>query len=115
VTAPVDPGLKRLRTLTPGELADEAGVLKAQLAELAEKLDGCKAEALRRGLREAEGKLFRLVMSPPGTQRRLDREHMEQELGSEFVARYTSIIETDWKMRISARVAGDGKSEPRYS
>jgi hypothetical protein len=54
MTEPLDPELKRVRKLTPGELADEVGAVKAQISDLEAKLDGYKAEGVRRGLLEAD-------------------------------------------------------------
>ena len=48
VTAPLDPETKRLRRLSPGALADEALALK-------KRIDAIKDEAIRRGLKTAEG------------------------------------------------------------
>jgi|SRR6516225_6502236 len=67
MTEPLAPEIKRLRRLSAGELADEVGALKAQLAALDEQLAGYKAEGVRRGLDEADSKLFRLTFTPPGT------------------------------------------------
>ena len=36
-----------------------------------------KDEAIRRDLRHAEGALFRLTMTPPGRQTRLNRKELE--------------------------------------
>jgi hypothetical protein len=63
---PLDSPVKRLRGLSPGELADEIGVLEARIGEL-------KAEAVRRCLHRAEGQAFRIVLTPPGTQQRTDK------------------------------------------
>jgi hypothetical protein len=47
MVAALDPEIKRLRKLTDGGLADEAGSLKARLEVI-------KDEAIRRGLKRAE-------------------------------------------------------------
>jgi hypothetical protein len=62
----LDPEVKRLRRLGPAELADEAFVLKS-------RIEAIKAEAIRRGLKTAEGQAGRITLSPPGTQERSDR------------------------------------------
>ena len=67
MTEALDPELKRLRKLSPGELADKVGAVKAQISDFEAKLDGYKAEGVRRGLLEADGKLFRLAFTPPTT------------------------------------------------
>ena len=96
MTTPLDPEVKRLKKLAPGELADEAGRLKAALGRI-------KDEAIRRDLRRAEGALFRLTLTPPGRQSRLDRAQLETVYGANLIARYCYEIDTDWVMRTSAR------------
>jgi hypothetical protein len=81
-----------LRKLSPGELADQAGKLKAALDE-----------AIRRELHRAEGNLFRLTLSPPGRQTRLDRARLEADHGAAFIAPYLYEEDTGWVMRCSAR------------
>jgi len=63
---PLDPETKRLRALTPGELADEAFVSKS-------RIDAIKTEAIRRKIKTAEGLAGRIALSPPSTQDRSDR------------------------------------------
>ena len=92
----IDPEIKRLRKLSPGELADEAGKLKAALGAI-------KDEAVRRELRRAEGTAFRLTLSPPGRQTRLDRARLEADKGAAFLAPYLYEADTDWVMRCTAR------------
>jgi hypothetical protein len=70
-----------LRSLSPGELADQAGKLKAALAQI-------KDEAIRRELTRAEGNLFRLTLSPPGRQTRLDRARLAADKGADFLDPY---------------------------
>ena len=96
MTTPLDPEVKRLKKLAPGELADEAGRLKAALGRI-------KDEAIRRDLRRAEGALFRLTLTPPGRQSRLNRAQLETVYGANLIARYCYEIDTDWVMRTSAR------------
>jgi hypothetical protein len=87
---------KRLRKLSPGELADEAGKLKSALGAI-------KDEAVRRELRRAEGNFYRLTLSPPGRQTRLDRARLEADKGHELIAPYLYEADTDWVMRCVAR------------
>lgn len=96
MTARLDPETKRLRSLKDGELADEAGQLKARQAQI-------KEEAIRRGLTRAEGEQYRLSLTPPGRQTRLDRKELEAQFGPGTIARFLYEIDTDWVMRISAR------------
>ena len=97
MTEKLDPEVKRLRKLTPGDLADEAFVLRA-------RIDAIKEEAIRRGLRTAEGAAGRIALSPPGNQDRTDRALLLQVLGiaeAEFVARFTRPVHTDWRLTIT--------------
>jgi hypothetical protein len=96
LTKTLDPEVKRLRGLPSGDLADEAGRLKAALAHI-------KDEAVRRDLRRAEGALFRLTMIPPGRQVRLDRKAVVDKFGAAEIAACCYEIDTDWVMRCSAR------------
>ena len=70
MTKPLEPEVKRLRSLAAGELADEAGAAHAALARI-------KEEAIRRNLRRIDGALFRLTLSEPGRHMRLDRRRLE--------------------------------------
>jgi len=85
-----------LREMTPGQLADAAGKLKAALSDI-------KDEAIRRDLRRAEGNEFRLTLSPPSRQVRLDRARLEEHHGHELLAPFLYEADTDWVMRCSAR------------
>ena len=91
-------GPEYLRGLTPGALADAAGQLKAALADI-------KGEAIRRELGRAEGNSYRLTLSPPSRQTRLDRARLEADEGAEFLAPYLYEEDTSWVMRVSARRA----------
>ena len=88
--------VNHLREMTPGQLADAAGKLKAALGDI-------KDEAIRRELRRAEGNTFRLTLSPPSRQMRLDRARLEEEHGHELIAPFLYEADTDWVMRVSAR------------
>ena len=98
MTKPLDPEVKKLRALAPGELADECGVAKA-------RIDAIKEEAIRRGLTRARGQAFKISLSPPSTQNRTDRDKLLAVMGiseSEFVLRFTRPAETDWRLTCSA-------------
>jgi hypothetical protein len=95
----LDIEVKRLRKLSPGALADEAGALKA-------KTEAIKDEAIRRGLRKAEGEFWKLALSPPGQSNRTDKSRLLAVLGiseSEYVARFCSPTQMDWRMTCTAR------------
>ena len=88
--------MEHLRDLSPGQLADEAGRLKAALGDI-------KAEAVRSELTRAEGNFFRLTLSPPGRQMRFDRKRFEADNGTERLAPYLYEEDTSWVMRLAAR------------
>src|SRR6202045_3437917 len=96
---PLDAEAKRLRKLSPAALADEAGALKA-------KTEAIKDEAIRRGLKRAEGQFWNLALTPPGQSNRTDKSRLLAVLGiseSEYVTRFTSPTQTDWVMRCTPR------------
>ena len=105
MTEPLDPETKRLRKLSPGELADEVGGLKAQLAALDERLGAYKAEGIRRGLDKADGTLFHLTLTPPGIGRRIAGDMLRAVFGEAFVDHFSKDVATDWVMRCYARKA----------
>ena len=105
MTAPLDPEVKRLRQISSGDLADEVGAVKAQISDLEARLDAYKAEGVRRDLREADGKLFRVTLTPPGISRRLDPRTLLAVFGDAFVNHFSRDHNTDWVMRCSARKA----------
>jgi hypothetical protein len=105
MTEKLDPETKRLRKLSPGELADEVGSIKAEIADLEVRLDAHKAEAVRRDLREAGGKLFRVTLSPPSNQARVDSALLRQVMGEAFVDHFSRIVALDWVLRCFGRKA----------
>jgi hypothetical protein len=60
---------------SPAALADEAGALKA-------KTEAIKDEAIRRGLKKAEGQFWKLALSPPGESNRTDKSRLLAVLGT---------------------------------
>jgi hypothetical protein len=105
MTEPLDPETKRLRKLSPSELADEVGGLKGQIAALDERLGGLKAEGIRRGLDEADGALFHVTWTPPGVGKRIAGDLLRAVFGGAFVAHFSKEVATDWVMRCYARKA----------
>lgn len=99
---------RRLRKLTSAELADEVGALKAEIGDRNAAIDVLKAEAVRRGLTEADGSLFRITLSPPGEQQRIDKEMLESVFGTAFVQHFSKTVPTDWSMRCYGRKAQSG-------
>jgi hypothetical protein len=99
MTERLDPEAKRLRKLAPGALADEAFALRT-------RIEAIKDEAIRRGLRTAEGEAGRMTLTPPGSQDRTERARLLEVLGiseAEFIARFTRSIKTDWRLTINPR------------
>jgi hypothetical protein len=115
LTDPLDTEAKRLRKLKPGVLCDEAGELKAAISDLQRRLDDYRAEAVRRELGEAEGALFRMVLTAPSVQQRLDKEKLEKVFGEDFIAIFSKEVRTDWQMRVYARKAGRSRGEDQPS
>jgi len=105
MTEPLAPEIKRLHKLTPAALADEVGELKAQIAALDERLEGYKAEGIRRGLAEIDGTLFRLTFSPPGTRYSIDGALLRGVMGDPFVNHFSKASDIGWVMRCVARKA----------
>lgn len=105
MTKPLDAETKRLHGLSSAEIADEVGAVKAQISDREVKLDALKAEAVRRGLHEVEGELFRITLSPPGTQLRVDSKLLRQVMGDSFVDHFSRVASTDWVMRCFGRKA----------
>lgn len=85
-----------LRDFSPGQLADQAGALKTQL-------EAIKQEMIARDVPRGEGNFFRLALSPPGRQNRLDRDALERDHGLQFIAPYCHEVDTGWVMRVTAR------------
>jgi hypothetical protein len=95
VTKPLDPDTKKLRALSPGELADKVGTLKARIAALEDQLGELKAEAVRRQLLEADGELFHIILSPPSEQLRIDGKLLRQVMGDPFVDHFSKTTALD--------------------
>ena len=85
-----------LGKFSPGQLADQAGALKAQL-------EAIKQEMIGRDVARAEGNLFRLALSLPSRQNRFDRDAFERDNGTDSLTRYCREIDTGWVMRVNAR------------
>src|SRR5215469_2310800 len=88
---------KWLAKASPAVLADEALSLKT-------RIDAIKNEAIKRGLRTAEGQTGKITLSPPSSQDRTDRDLLLSVLGiteSEYIARFTRPTKTDWRLTIT--------------
>ena len=106
MTKPLDAETKRLHGLSPGELADEVGAVKAQIAAREDRIEVLKAEAVRRGLTEADGELFRITLSAPTFQFRIDSKLLRQVMGDPFADHFSRTVQLDWALRCVARKTG---------
>jgi hypothetical protein len=98
MTSKLDPEIKRLHKLSDGALADEVGTLKARITALEE-------EAIRRGLRRAEGADFKITLTPPSTSMRTDKPLLLKVLGiteDEYTARFCRPVQNGWRMTCTA-------------
>jgi hypothetical protein len=107
MAAKLDEHARRLRAMTPAQLADEVGGVKAAIAGASEFLDTLKAELIRRELLEASGQFFDVTLTPPGLRAgSVDRELLGQVMGAQFVAHFSKPpFETSWMLRCVARKA----------
>ena len=94
---------RRLRALTPAQLADEVGELKAQIADHREMEEAVKAELIRRKLLAADGALFHVSLTPPATQDRFSAKALLEDKGQKFVDRYKRPVEIGWVMNCHPR------------
>ena len=68
--------------------------------------EAIKDEAIRRGLKKAEGQFWKLALTPPGQSNRTDKSRLLAFLGlseSQYETRFTSPTQTDWVMRCTAK------------
>lgn len=105
MTAPLDAETKRRRAMTPGQLADRAGEVKATIADANEELDAIKDDLIRRGITETNGERFRATLSPPGEQQRLDKAAIEAMFTPAYIASHLlKATPTGWVLRVGARI-----------
>ena len=67
--------------LSAGDLADELGAIKSDLADLKAREDALRAELISRKLPEAEGALFRATITE-ATRWTLDTDRVKSEMGA---------------------------------
>jgi hypothetical protein len=89
---------RRLRAMTPAQLADEVGLVKAQVSTAREGEEAIKAEMVRRSLKEAAGDLFRLALTEPSAGERLDTKALRAAKGDKFLKPFMVPSERDWVM-----------------
>ena len=82
-------------------LIDQYGMLKAQIADLAEQEKALKTALVDLGPGAYEGDMFRLTISE-GTRETLDMEAVRAHLSRQFIQAHTNVAETR-TLRVVAR------------
>jgi hypothetical protein len=98
-TATTSTAGSKLAAWSTAELADLAG-------RLHDALDLVKVEAIRRGLRTAEGEGWRITLSPPSDGWRTDKPSLLRDLGitaTEYATRFCRPIHIDWRLTVTRR------------
>ncbi|HLJ18974.1 MAG TPA: hypothetical protein VKU84_02185 [Stellaceae bacterium] len=90
-----------LHNYSAGDLVDELGALKADLANLKSREDAIRAELIGRGVTEAEGALFRATITE-ATRWTLDTDRVKAEMGQAWYEGRCK-IGTATTVRVSAR------------
>ena len=72
------PILSEFHNLSAGDLADQLGTLKAEIADLEARKRTIAGELIRRGVSEAEGALFRSLVVAETMVSTLDRQGIEK-------------------------------------
>jgi hypothetical protein len=90
--------------LSLGELADQLGHAKAELAEAKAREDALRAELIARGVTEAEGVLFRASISE-STRWNLDAQRIREEMGELWTVAHSKVSAVT-TLRVTARSAG---------
>jgi hypothetical protein len=101
ILSPV-PSVSPLHNLSTGDLADELGAIKSDLADLKSREDALRGELIRRGVSEIEGSLFRATVSE-ATRWTLDVERVKSEMGAAWYEAHSrgSLTTT---VRVCARI-----------
>ncbi len=100
ILAPV-PSVSPFHNLSDGDLVDQLGAIKAELADVKAREDELKAQLIARGLPEAEGALFRATVSQ-GVRWTLDVERVRAEMGAAWCDQRSKVASVTG-VRISAR------------
>ena len=95
------PSVSPLHNLSAGDLVDQLGSLKADLADLKAREDTLRAELISRKLSEAEGALFRGTISE-GTRWTLDTDRVKSEMGEAWCTARSRVAAVT-TVRVSAR------------
>ena len=100
ILSPV-PSVSPLHNLSAGDLADELGAVKSDLADLKSREDALRGELIRRGVSEAEGALFRATVIE-ATRWTLDVDRVKSEMGATWYDAHCRGSQTT-TVRVSAR------------
>jgi hypothetical protein len=87
ILSPV-PSVSPFHNLSAGDLADELGAVKSDLADLKSREDALRGELIRRGVSEAEGALFRATVTET-TRWTLDTDRVKSEMGAAWYDAHT--------------------------
>jgi hypothetical protein len=87
--------------LSIGELVDQLGHAKAELAEVKAREDALRAELISRSVESAEGMLFRATITE-ATRWTLDAEHIKAELGERWTIAHSKVSAVT-SVRVTAR------------
>jgi hypothetical protein len=100
ILSPV-PSVSPFHNLSAGDLADELGAVKSDMADMKSREDALRGELIRRGVSEVEGCLFRVAITE-ATRWTLDTERVKSEMGAAWYDAHTkgSLTTT---VRVSAR------------
>lgn len=92
---------QQFHNLNDGDLADELGGIKAEIADLEEREHALRAELISRGITECEGSLFRATVSQ-SVRWTLNSKLVKQEMGQEWYDAHCNQTATT-TVRINAR------------
>jgi hypothetical protein len=95
------PSVSPLHNLSAGDLADELGAIKSDLADLKSREDALRGELIRRDVSEAEGALFRATVTE-ATRWTLDTERLKSEMGAAWYEAHCKGSQTT-TVRVCAR------------
>jgi hypothetical protein len=93
--------LSLFHNLSIGELVDQLGHAKAEAAEVKVREDALRAELIARGVKSAEGMLFRASVSE-STRWTLDAERIKAEMGELWAVAHSKVSAVT-SVRLSAR------------
>jgi hypothetical protein len=90
--------------LSIGEIADQLGHVKAEAAQIKAREDALRGELIARGVSEAEGTLFRAIITD-ATRWTLDATRIREEMGELWSVAHSK-LSTVTTLRVTARTGG---------